>query len=116
MVLSSIAIIIFAFIYTSFVVDPDHAADSLKKIWRRDPGGRAWRADRGAYRPGHVVYHGVGADLSGGGISAPEALLAYSNVPYYFGGASALIVVCTVLDIESQVRGKSLTGPGGEYS
>ena len=44
----------------------------------------------------------------------PEALMAYAKMPYYFGGGSALVVVCTVLDIETQVRGQSLTEPGGE--
>lgn len=39
----------------------------------------------------------------------PEALIAYAKVPYYFAGGSVLIIVCTVLDIEAQVRGRSLT-------
>jgi preprotein translocase subunit SecY len=46
----------------------------------------------------------------------PEVLLSYAQVPFYFGGASVLIVVCTVLDIETQVRGRSLTEPGGLFS
>jgi preprotein translocase subunit SecY len=45
----------------------------------------------------------------------PEALIAYANVPYYFAGASALILVCAVLDIEAQVRGRSLTARGDDY-
>jgi preprotein translocase subunit SecY len=44
----------------------------------------------------------------------PEALVAYGQMPYYFGGGSALIVVCTILDIETQVRDQALSGPGGE--
>ena len=46
----------------------------------------------------------------------PEALVAYGGLPHFFGGGSALIVVCTILDVETQVRGISLTKPGGEYS
>jgi preprotein translocase subunit SecY len=40
--------------------------------------------------------------------------VAYGKLPFFFGGGSALIVVCTILDIETQVRGYSLTEPGGE--
>jgi preprotein translocase subunit SecY len=40
-------------------------------------------------------------------------LLVYGQTPFYLGGASVLVVVCTVLDIETQVRGQSLTGSGG---
>ena len=44
----------------------------------------------------------------------PEALVACGvALPYKIGGGSVLIVVCTILDIESQVRDVSLTNPGG---
>ena len=44
----------------------------------------------------------------------PEALVAYGRLPVFFGGGSALIVVCTILDIETQVHGYVRTGPGGD--
>ena len=44
----------------------------------------------------------------------PELLVTYFQVPFYLDGSSALIMVCTVLDLETQVRGQSLTEPGGE--
>jgi len=34
----------------------------------------------------------------------PEILVAYMGVPFYFGGASLLIVVCTVLDLDDELR------------
>ena len=44
----------------------------------------------------------------------PEALVAYGNMlPYKISGGSALIVVCTILDLKRQVRDVSLTNPGG---
>jgi preprotein translocase subunit SecY len=46
----------------------------------------------------------------------PVALIVYANVPYYFGGASALIVVCAVLDLESQGARQIAHRAGGEYS
>jgi len=44
----------------------------------------------------------------------PEVSLAYGNtLGYKMGGGAALIVVCTILDIQTQVRELSLTNPGG---
>jgi preprotein translocase subunit SecY len=116
MILSSIAIIIFAFIYTSFVVDPDHAADSLKQLGGVIPGVAP--GEPTAEHVDRVVSYTtvVGAVYLAAVFLIPEVLLTYSQVPFYFGGGSALVVVCTVLDIETQVRGRSLTEPGGLYS
>ena len=38
----------------------------------------------------------------------PEVLISYWAVPFYFDGISALILVCTVLDIDAQARGSGL--------
>jgi preprotein translocase subunit SecY len=116
MILSSIAIIIFAFIYTSFVVDPDHAADSLNQLGGVIPG--VTPGEPTAEHVDRVVSYTtvVGAVYLAAVFLIPEVLLTYSQVPFYFGGGSALVVVCTVLDIETQVRGRSLTEPGGLYS
>jgi hypothetical protein len=35
-------------------------------------------------------------------------LIAYAQVPFYFGGVPALIVVSTVLDIDQQIRVEGL--------
>jgi preprotein translocase subunit SecY len=43
-------------------------------------------------------------------------LISYSQAPFYLAGTSVLIVVCAVLDIKTQVRGQSLTEPGGVFS
>ena len=43
----------------------------------------------------------------------PELLIAYAQVPFYFGGVSALIVVCAVLDIDRQIRGERRVNLGG---
>jgi preprotein translocase subunit SecY len=116
MILLPFVLVIIALVYTAFVVDPDHAAESLKKY-----GGAIAGVEPGEPTAAHIdrvvsYTTAVGAAYLAVVFLIPEALIVYANVPYYFGGASALIVVCAVLDIESQVRGKSLTGRGGEYS
>jgi preprotein translocase subunit SecY len=116
MIVSSIAIVILAFIYTSFVADPERAAVSLQTHGGAIPGIAPGAAT--AEYVDRVVSSttAIGATYLAAIFLLPEALITWANVPYYFGGASVLIVVCTVLDIESQVRGISLTGRGGEYA
>jgi preprotein translocase subunit SecY len=114
-ILTSVAIIILAFIYTAFVVDPEHAADSLNKHGGMIPG-----VEPGVPTAEHldriVSYTTcIGALYLAAVFLIPELLLTYSQAPFYLGGASVLVVVCTVLDIETQVRGRSLTEPGGVF-
>jgi preprotein translocase subunit SecY len=115
-ILSSVAIFILAFVYTSFVVDPEHAADSLKKHGAVIPGIEP--GEPTAAHLDRVVSYTtcIGAVYLAAVFLIPELLLTYSQAPFYLGGASVLIAVCTVLDIETQVRGGSLTEPGGVYS
>ncbi|HXQ03402.1 MAG TPA: SecY family transport protein, partial [Bradyrhizobium sp.] len=115
-ILSSVAIIILAFIYTAFVVDPEHAADSLNKHGGVIPG-----VEPGEPTAGHldriVSYTTcIGALYLAAVFLIPELLLVYGEAPLYLGGTTVLVVVCTVLDIETQVRGRSLTEPWGVFS
>jgi preprotein translocase subunit SecY len=114
MVLGSIAIIIVAFFYTSFVVDPEDAADSLKQHGAAIPGIEP--GEPTAEHLDRVVSYMtcIGAVYLAAIFLIPELLLVYGQTPFYLAGASVLVVVCTVLDIETQVRGQSLTEPGGE--
>lgn len=115
MIVSSVGIIILAFVYTAFVVDPERAAATLQQHGGAIPGVASGEAT--AKYVDRVVSStaAIGAIYLAAIFLLPEALITWANVPYYFGGASVLIVVCTVLDIETQVRGMSLTGRGGKY-
>jgi preprotein translocase subunit SecY len=114
MVLGSIAIVIVAFFYTSFVVDPEYAADSLRQHGAAIPGIEP--GEPTAEHLDRVVSTTtcIGAVYLAAIFLIPELLLVYGQTPFYLAGASVLVVVCTVLDIETQVRGQSLTRPGGE--
>jgi preprotein translocase subunit SecY len=116
MILSSVAIILLAFVYTSFVVDPEYAADSLRKHGAAIPGIEP--GEPTAEHLDRIVSCAtcIGAVYLAAVFLVPELLLSYGQVPFYLGGASVLVVVCTVLDIETQVRGLTLTRPGGAYS
>jgi preprotein translocase subunit SecY len=115
-ILTSVAIIILTFIYTAFVADPEHAADSLKKYGGVIPGVEP--GEPTAEHLDRIVSYTtcIGAVYLGAVFLIPELLLTYSQAPFYLGGTTVLVVVCTVLDIETQVRGRSLTEPGGVFS
>lgn len=115
MTFTSVAIIVLALIYTAFVMDPEQAADSLNRNDGAIPGIAPGEAT--ATHLDHVVSYTalVGAAYLVLMLLIPEALIAYARVTYYFGGASALILVCAVLDIEAQVRGGLLVGRGGKF-
>jgi preprotein translocase subunit SecY len=115
-ILSSVAIMLLAFVYTSFVVDPEYAADSLKQHGGAIPGVEP--GEPTAEHLDRIVSYAtcIGAVYLAAVFLVPELLLSYSQAPFYLGGASVLVVVCTVLDIETQVRGLTLTRPGGAYS
>jgi preprotein translocase subunit SecY len=114
MILGSIAVFVLAFIYTAYVLDPERAAATL-----REQGGAIPDVAPGEptadYLDRVVTLTTVTGAVYLVAVSLiPEALVAYGELPYLFGGGSALIVVCTILDIETQVRGHSLTRSGGE--
>lgn len=114
MILGSVAVFVLIFIYTAYVLDPDRAAETL-----RQQGGAIADVAPGEPTADYLdrvvtLTTVIGAVYLVTVLLIPEALVAYGQLPYLFGGGSALIVVCTILDIEKQVRGYSLTKPGGE--
>ena len=114
LILGSIAIFALAFFYTAYLMDPERVAETL-----REQGGTIADVAPGEPTADYLdrivsLTTVIGAAYLVAVLLIPEALAAYGGVRYFFGGGSALIVVCTILDIEAQVRGHSLTGPGGE--
>jgi preprotein translocase subunit SecY len=92
------------FFYVAFLVDPDAAAETLKKCGTRIPG-------IGPGEPTAEHIDGVMTRLTLIGsiylalvYLVPEALLKLTPAAFYFGGASLLIVVCAILDLEAHVR------------
>jgi preprotein translocase subunit SecY len=113
-VVGSIAVFLLAIVYTAFVVDPDHAADSLVRQGGVIPGVMPGEAT--ADYLDRVVSSTtlLGAAYLTAISLIPEVFLAYGNgLHYKMGGGAALIVVCTILDLQTQVRDESLTNPGG---
>ncbi|MGX1164809.1 preprotein translocase subunit SecY [Bradyrhizobium sp. USDA 372] len=115
-ILVSIAVFVLAFVYTAYVVDPEHTAKSLA-----DRGGTIPGVARGEATADYLdrvvsLTTVVGAVYLTALQLIPEVFELYGiGLPYSMvvNGGGALVVVCTALDIKAQVRDVSLTNPGG---
>ncbi|MBB4375550.1 preprotein translocase subunit SecY [Bradyrhizobium sp. Rc3b] len=113
-VFGSIAVFALAFVYTAFVIDPDHAAESLARQGGVIPGVTPGEATASYLDRVVSLTTVIGASYLTALSLIPEVFLAYGNaLVYKMGGGAALIVVCTILDLQTQVREVSLTNPGG---
>jgi preprotein translocase subunit SecY len=114
-VVGSIIVFVFAFIYTAYVLDPERAAETLKEQGGAIPGVAPGEPTAEYLDRAVTLTTVVGAAWLVAISFLPEALVAGGVLlPYKMGGGSALIVVCTILDIRTQVRGLARAGRGGE--
>jgi preprotein translocase subunit SecY len=105
LVIFTALIFLFTFLYTAFVGDPTRAAENLETY-----GGVISDIAPGEATAEHLDgvltrTAAIGAAYLTLLILIPDLLITYLAVPFYFGGIPLLILVCTVLDIEAQVRG-----------
>jgi len=104
LIVYAILIIGCTFLYTAFLVDPDEVAEMLKRQGGFIPG-----IPPGESTAEHIDYVITRTTMIGAIYLAlvflvPEVLAASVRVPFYFGGASLLTVVCAILDLEDHVR------------
>ena len=98
------AIIFFCFFYTALQYNPKETAENLKKSGAFIPG----------YRPGdqtakYLEKITLRLTLLGSMYLVivcfiPNFLIAWKNVPFYFGGTSLLIIVVVTMDFMTQVQ------------
>jgi preprotein translocase subunit SecY len=103
-ILYASAIIFFCFFYTALQYNPKETAENLKKSGAFIPG----------YRPGeqtarYVEKITLRLTLIGSlylvvVCFVPNFLIAWKNVPFYFGGTSLLIIVVVTMDFMTQVQ------------
>jgi preprotein translocase subunit SecY len=103
-ILYAAAIIFFCFFYTGLQYNPKETADNLKKSGAFIPG----------YRPGdqtakYIEKITLRLTLIGSMYLVivcfiPNFLIAWKNVPFYFGGTSLLIIVVVTMDFMTQVQ------------
>ena len=103
-ILYAAAIIFFCFFYTALQYNPKETADNLKKSGAFIPG----------YRPGEQTAKYlekitlrltlIGSLYLVVVCFVPNFLIAWKNVPFYFGGTSLLIIVVVTMDFMTQVQ------------
>jgi preprotein translocase subunit SecY len=103
-ILYAAAIIFFCFFYTALQYNPKETAENLKKSGAFIPG----------YRPGdqtakYIEKISLRLTLLGSLYLVivcfiPNFLIAWKNVPFYFGGTSLLIIVVVTMDFMTQVQ------------
>ena len=103
-ILYASAIVFFCFFYTALQYNPKETADNLKKSGAFIPG----------YRPGdqtakYLEKITLRLTLLGSLYLVvvcfiPNFLIAWKNVPFYFGGTSLLIIVVVTMDFMTQVQ------------
>lgn len=115
-ILVSIAVFVLAFVYTAYVVNPDATAKSLARHGGTIPGVASGEATASYIDRVVSLTTVVGAVYLTALQLIPEVFELYGiGLPYSMvvNGGAALVVVCTALDIQAQVRDVSLTNPGG---
>ncbi len=98
------SIIFFTYFYTAIVFKPDDVADNMKKYGGFIPGIRPGpkTADYLENVLDRITL--VGAMYLAAISILPETLILWTNVPFFFGGTSLLIVVGVALDTVQQVE------------
>jgi preprotein translocase subunit SecY len=105
LILYAALIILCAYLYTAFVLDPEEAAATLKRT-----GGSIVGIAPGEPTIEHLDQivsrtTAIGAAYLTLIALLPEIVIRVAAVPFYFGGTVLLTVVCTALDLNAQVRG-----------
>jgi preprotein translocase subunit SecY len=107
LVLTTYAILIVgcSFFYTAYLIDPDAAAETLMRqsalIEGVSPGEPTAEHIDGVMTRLTMI----GAVYLALVYVVPAAMIGALRLPFYFGGASLLIVVCAILDLEHHIRG-----------
>ncbi|ARU27561.1 preprotein translocase subunit SecY [Cellvibrio sp. PSBB006] len=94
----------FCFFYTALMFNPKEVADNLKKSGAYIPGIRPGEHSAKYIDSVLTRLTVVGAIYMSAVCLLPQFLVVATNVPFYLGGTSLLIVVVVVMDFMSQVQ------------
>ncbi|NIB44481.1 preprotein translocase subunit SecY [Pseudomaricurvus alkylphenolicus] len=103
-ILFAALIVFFCFFYTALMFNPNEVADNLKKSGAYIPGIRPGEQSAKYIDTVLTRLTVVGAIYIAAVCLLPQFLVVATNVPFYLGGTSLLIVVVVVMDFMSQVQ------------
>ncbi len=105
MIIFSILIVAFCFIYTAMTFQPREISDNLKRSGAFLQGIRPGK-NTSDYLDGVVSRLTLWGSIYMVAVCLlPLILMSWANVPFYLGGTSLLIVVVVVMDFMGQVQG-----------
>jgi preprotein translocase subunit SecY len=97
-------IIFFCFFYTALMYNPNEVADNLKKSGAYIPGIRPGEQSAKYIDSVLTRLTVVGSLYMAAVCLMPQFLIVATNIPFYLGGTSLLIVVVVLMDFMSQVQ------------
>ena len=103
-VLFAALIIFFCFFYTALMYNPNEVADNLKKSGAYIPGIRPGEQSAKYIDSVLTRLTVVGSLYMAAVCLMPQFLIVATNIPFYLGGTSLLIVVVVLMDFMSQVQ------------
>lgn len=103
-VLFASLIIFFCFFYTALMYNPNEVADNLKKSGAYIPGIRPGEQSAKYIDSVLTRLTVVGSLYMAAVCLMPQFLIVATNIPFYLGGTSLLIVVVVLMDFMSQVQ------------
>lgn len=102
-------IVFFSFFYNNLVFNPDETADNLKKSGGFIPGIRPGEQTSNHIKKIINKITFIGSLYLALVSLMPEILVAFTNIPFYFGGTSLLIVIVVIMDFISQVQTRMIS-------
>ncbi|HIH2763181.1 MAG TPA: preprotein translocase subunit SecY [Candidatus Azoamicus sp.] len=102
-------IIFFCFFYNNLVFNSDETADNLKKSGGFIPGIRPGEQTSNHIKKIVNKLTIIGSIYLTLVTLLPEFLVTFTNIPFYFGGTSLLIVVVVIMDFISQVQTRMIS-------
>ncbi len=102
-------IIFFCFFYTEIVFNPTEVSENLKKYGGFIPGVRAGKSTADFIQRVMDRVNVGGAIYLSTVCILPGLLIGLTNVPFYFGGTSLLILVGVALDTTQQIQSHLIT-------
>lgn len=103
-ILFATLIIFFCFFYTALMYNPNEVADNLKKSGAYIPGIRPGEQSAKYIDSVLTRLTVVGSLYMAAVCLMPQFLIVATNIPFYLGGTSLLIVVVVLMDFMSQVQ------------
>lgn len=102
-------IIFFCFFYNNLVFNSDDTAENLKKSGGFIAGIRPGEQTSNYIKK--IIYKLtiIGSIYLALVTLLPEILVSFTNIPFYFGGTSLLIVIVVIMDFISQIQTKMIS-------